>query len=530
MLEYGQPMHAFDLRYLDGGKVIVRNAAEGEKITTLDDIERNLTPEMLVIADENKPVAVAGVMGGEYSGIMDDTTTIVFESACFNGVSVRRTSKALGLRTEACTRYEKELNPASCETCLKRALQLVELLDAGDVVDGIVDCFPTPKEPVKLAFEPEWVNNFIGIDVSADEQKKMLEKIGFTVEDGVITAPYFRNDIEHKADISEEIARFYGYDNIKPVLFKTDIGGGGYTDEQKFENALNVCMRSCGLSEAVTYTFISPKAYDKLRVDADSPLRDCLKIKNPIGEDTSVMRTTVLPSILEVLGRNYSFKNPEAYIYEIGKVFIKTEDVLPEERKILSAGIYDMSGDCDFFTLKGIVEKIMADMNIKEARYLPCTDNPSYHPGRTAEIQVEGQIIGVFGQIHPLVAEAYGIDRPVFCMEISLPALYEKRAPEKKFKPIPKHPASVRDLALICGKEVYSADIIATVKAAAGEILEDVKLFDVYTGAQIGEGNKSLAYTLTFRKAEGTLSDGEVEAVVGKILSALEKEGVKLRS
>ncbi len=530
MLEYGQPMHAFDYACLDGSHIIVRRAGEGEVMDTLDGTQRTLNSEMLVIADEKKAVALAGVMGGLNSEIKDTTTTVVFESANFEGASVRKTSNAVGLRTESSARFEKRLDPALTEAALNRACQLIVELGAGEICDGVIDIDNSDKAVKKIALESGWINSYLNTQIPEEEMVSILSFLGIKVEDGQVIVPSFRSDINNKYDVSEEIARFYGYDNIKPVLFKTDIGGGGYTDEQKFENALNVCMRSCGLSEAVTYTFISPKAYDKLRIPADSPLRDCLKIKNPIGEDTSVMRTTVLPSLLEVLGRNYSFKNPEAYIYEIGKVFIKTEEVLPEERKILSAGIYDMSGDCDFFTLKGIVEKIMADMNIKEARYLPCTDNPSYHPGRAAALEVEGQVIGVFGQIHPLVAEAYGIDRPVFCMEISLPALYENRAPEKKFKPIPKHPASVRDLALICGEEVYSADIIATVKSAAGDILEDVKLFDVYTGAQIGEGNKSLAYTLTFRKAEGTLSDGEVEAVVGKILSALEKEGIKLRS
>ena len=291
MLEYGQPMHAFDLRYLDGHKVIVRKALDGEKITTLDGVERALKPEMLVIADENKPVAVAGVMGGEYSGIMDDTTTIVFESAMFNGVSVRRTAKALGMRTEASARYEKELDATGCLRSLKRALQLVEELDAGDIVGGVVDCDHSDKTPVTLPFEPEWVNNFIGIDVSAEEQKKILEKIDFKVENGVITAPSFRNDIEHQADISEEIARFYGYDKI-PDRALSGVADGRYTDRQKLEKLVTDVMLSEGLSEVCTYTFISPKQYDKLRLPADSPRRDSVKIMNPLGEDTSIMRTS----------------------------------------------------------------------------------------------------------------------------------------------------------------------------------------------------------------------------------------------
>lgn len=309
MLEYGQPMHAFDLRYLDGHKVIVRKALDGEKITTLDGVERALKPEMLVIADENKPVAVAGVMGGEYSGIMDDTTTIVFESAMFNGVSVRRTAKALGMRTEASARYEKELDATGCLRSLKRALQLVEELDAGDIVGGVVDCDHSDKTPVTLPFEPEWVNNFIGIDVSAEEQKKILEKIDFKVENGVITAPSFRNDIEHQADISEEIARFYGYDKI-PDRALSGVADGRYTDRQKLEKLVTDVMLSEGLSEVCTYTFISPKQYDKLRLPADSPRRDSVKIMNPLGEDTSIMRTTAVPSMLDVLSRNYTTAIP----------------------------------------------------------------------------------------------------------------------------------------------------------------------------------------------------------------------------
>ncbi len=530
MLEYGQPMHAFDYACLDGSHIIVRRAEENEKMDTLDGNQRSLNPDMLVIADEKKAVALAGVMGGLNSEIKDTTTTVVFESANFDGASVRKASNAVGLRTESSARFEKRLDPALTEAALNRACQLIVELGAGEVCEGVIDIDNSDKTQRTLPLDCQWINTYLNTDIPETEMVSILSFLGIEVKDGTIYIPSFRSDLVNKYDISEEIARFYGYDNIKPVLFKTDIGGGGYTEEQKFEINLNNSLRSAGLSEAVTYTFISPKAYDKLRLPQDSALRDCLKIKNPIGEDTSVMRTTVLPSMLDVLARNYSFKNPEAYIYEIGKVFIKNGDVLPEERKILCAGIYDMSGECDFFSVKGIVEKVLSDMNIKEVKYVPCSDNPTYHPGRTAKVCVEGEEIGVFGQIHPLVADAYGIDKPVFCIELGVPALYANRAPEKKFKPIPKHPASVRDLALICEDSVYSADIISIIKAAAGDLLEDVKLFDVYTGAQIGEGNKSLAYTLTFRKADGTLSDGEVEGVVSKILTALEKENIKLRS
>lgn len=527
MLEYGQPMHAFDLRYLDGGKVIVRNAKEGEKITTLDDVERNLTPEMLVIADENKPVAVAGVMGGEYSGIMDDTTTIVFESACFNGVSVRRTSKALGLRTEACTRYEKELNPASCETCLKRALQLVELLDAGDVVDGIVDCFPTPKEDVKLAFEPEWVNNFIGIDVSAEEQKKMLEKIGFTVEDGVITAPYFRNDIEHKADISEEIARFFGYQAI-PNRELSGVANARFTEAQQLEKLIRSTCLGCGLTEIETFSFISPKYYDKINLPADSEFRNSVVIMNPLGEDTSVMRTTAIPSMLEVLARNYKNRNASAHLYEIPVEYTSqgTEELPLEKQKIL-IGMY---GNCDFFALKGIVEEILAKTGLNSYDVEAVTDNPTFHPGRTAHLTVDGEEFAIFGEVHPAVLENYGIGEKAYVARIDIETIFKKGREPKLYKKLPKFPATSRDLAFVCDRDIPVLTLEKAISSAAGKLLEEIELFDVYTGSQIEEGKKSVAFSLRLRAEDRTLTDEEADNVVKKAIKALDKLGVSLRS
>ncbi len=527
MLEYGQPMHAFDLRYLDGGKVIVRNAKEGEKITTLDDIERNLTPEMLVIADENKPVAVAGVMGGEFSGIMDDTTTIVFESACFNGVSVRRTSKALGLRTEACTRYEKELNPASCETCLKRALQLVELLDAGDVVDGIVDCFPTPKAPVKLKFEPEWVNNFIGIDVSADEQKKMLEKIGFTVEDGVITAPYFRNDIEHKADISEEIARFYGYQAI-PNRELSGVANAALTEEQQLEKLIRATCIGCGLTEIETFSFISPKYYDKINLPEDSEFRNSVVITNPLGEDTSVMRTTAIPSMLEVLARNYKNRNDKAYLYEIPVEYTsRGTDELPLEKQKICIGMY---GDCDFFALKGVVEEILAKTGLSNYDVEAVTEDHTFHPGRTARLTVDSEEFAIFGEVHPSVLENYGIGEKAYVARIDVETIFTKGREPKLYKKLPKFPASTRDLAFVCDRDIPVLTLEKAICSAAGKLLETIELFDVYTGSQIEEGKKSVAFSLKLRAEDRTLTDEEADNVVKKAIKALDKLGISLRS
>ena len=527
MLEYGQPMHAFDLRYLDGGKVIVRNAREGEKITTLDDVERNLTTEMLVIADENKPVAVAGVMGGEFSGIMDDTTTIVFESACFNGISVRRTSKALGLRTEACTRYEKELNPASCETCLKRALELVELLDAGDVVDGIVDCFPTPKEVVKLPFEPEWVNNFIGIDVSADEQKKMLEKIGFTVEDGMIYAPYFRNDIEHKADISEEIARFYGYQAI-PNRELSGVANARLTEEQQLEILIRSTCLGCGLTEIETFSFISPKYYDKINLPADSEYRNSVVITNPLGEDTSVMRTNAIPSMMEVLARNYKNRNEKAYLYEIPVEYTSQGlETLPLEKQKIVIGMY---GDCDFFSLKGIVEEILYKTGLSGYDVEAVTDDPTFHPGRTARLTVDGEEFALFGEIHPAVLENYGIGEKCYVARIDIETIFNKGREPKLYKKLPKFPASTRDLAFVCDRDIPVLTLEKAISSAAGKLLESIELFDVYMGSQIEEGKKSVAYSLKLRAEDRTLTDEEADNVVKKAIKALDKLGISLRS
>ena len=386
MLEYGQPMHAFDLRYINNHSIIVRNAKDGETITTLDGIERTLTTEMLVIADSDKPVAVAGVMGGEYSGIMDDTNTIVFESACFNGPSTRITSKKLGLRTEASGRYEKELDPQNCMPALMRALELVQLLDAGDVVNGIIDCDKSNKLQRTLPFLPEWVNSFIGIDVSADDQRAILERIDVKVQGDTIIVPSFRNDLEHLADISEEIARFYGYQNI-PNRPLAGVANAALTEAQKMEKVVSSTMLACGFTEIATFSFISPKAYDKIRLPENSPKRNSVVISNPLGEDTSVMRTTVIPSMLDVLSRNYNNRNESAALFELSNEYIwKGPDELPDENEKLTIGMY--GAQYDFFTLKGAVEELFDVVGIKDYDVEPLTDDPTFHPGRTAVIRI----------------------------------------------------------------------------------------------------------------------------------------------
>ena len=528
MLELGQPMHAFDLRYLDGNQVIVRRAKDGETITTLDGIERELNPEMLVIADANKPVAVAGVMGGEYSGIMDDTTTIVFESAMFNGVSVRRTAKALGMRTEASARYEKELDASGCLRSLTRALQLVEMLDAGDVVGGVVDCDRSDKTPVTLPFDPEWVNNFIGIDVSADEQKKILEKIGFEIKDGMLIAPSFRNDIEHQADISEEIARFYGYDKI-PDRALSGVADGRYNDVQMLENKVNDILISQGLSEICTYTFISPKEYDKILLPADSELRNCVKISNPLGEDTSVMRTTAIPSMLQILSRNYNNRNASAGLYEIGPVYKSngTEE-LPDEPENIVIGLYGES--YNYFSLKGIVETILKNVGIKSFDIERVTDCPFMHPGRTAKITVGDKELAILGEVHPAVRNNYSIGTRCYIAQISMDVLFENRESEKVYTALPKFPAVSRDLAFVCEKSIPVVSLEKLIASAVGKTLENIALFDVYEGAQVESGMKSVAFSLRLRSAERTLTDEDADSAVKKAIKALEKIGVSLRS
>ena len=527
MLEYGQPMHAFDLRCLDGGRVIVRNAAEGESITTLDGIERRLSPEMLVIADENKPVAVAGVMGGEFSGIMDDTNTIVFESACFYGPSIRKTAKKLGMRTEASGRFEKGLDPDGCLMSLKRALQLVEELDAGDIVDGVVDVYPNPKQQTVIDFCPDWVNNFIGINVSADEQKKILTDLEFEVKDGKIYVPSFRSDVEHKADISEEIARFYGFDKIA-VRELQGAADGGLDDFQKFEKLIVSRCIALGLSEIVTYSFISPKAYDRIALPSDSALRKCVVISNPLGEDTGVMRTSMIPSMMDTLSKNYNNRNLSAFLFENGKVYIPNgEDELPDENRTLSIGMY---GDgIDFFTLKGKVEALFAAAGVVGYDVEPVTDNPTFHPGRTARFTVENEEVALLGEIHPDVAENYSIGTKVYVASISVDKLFKYQHTKRVYKPSPRFPALTRDLAVVCDRITPVLLLEKLIAKAVGKTLEHISLFDVYQGEQIEKGKKSVAFSLRLRAADKTMTDAEADEAMNKAIKALDAVGAELR-
>ena len=528
MLEYGQPMHAFDLRFLEGNSVIVRTAKNGEKITTLDGVERDLTEEMLVIADKSKPVAVAGVMGGEYSGIMDDTNTIVFESACFNGPTTRITAKNLGMRTEASGRYEKELDPENCMPALLRALELVEELDAGDVVNGIIDCDKSVKKDRTLPFEPQWVNDFIGINVSAEEQKRILEAIDFKVENGVITAPSFRNDIEHQADISEEIARFYGYQNI-PNRKLGGVANAKLTPEQKMEKLVSQTLLGCGLSEIATFSFISPKHYDKIRLSKDDPRRSGVVISNPLGEDTSVMRTTVIPSMLDVLSRNYNNRNAAASLFEISNEYIYNgTEKLPDENVKVTLGMY---GDTvDFFSLKAVIEELLYVTGVSGYDVVPVTDDPTFHPGRTAALKIGDVQIGYLGEIHPAVLSNYGIGAKAYIGQLDFASLIKFGNLKRVYKPLPRFPASSRDLAFVCDIDVPVMTLEKAISGAVGKILEDITLFDVYVGSQIPDKMKSVAFSIKMRAADHTLTDEESDSAMKKAIDALAKIGINLRS
>lgn len=527
MLEYGQPMHAFDLRYLDGNQVIVRNAKDGEEITTLDDTKRTLNSDMLVIADSKKPVAIAGVMGGEFSGIMDDTTTIVFESACFNGPSVRKTAKQLGMRTESSGRFEKQLNPFDCDTCLYRALELVKILDAGDIVNGVVDCDHSDKEPKTLPFNPQWVNDFIGIDLAPSEHKEILERIGFSVDNDVITIPSFRNDIEHQADISEEIARFYGYENI-PNSKLSGVAKATLSPNQILKRKVENTLLACGYSEISTYSFISPKAYDKIGLDVSDEKRNCVTITNPLGEDTSVMRTTAIPSMLDVLARNYHNRNMDVAFYELATQYTpQGEDTLPIEKPMVIMGQY--GNDSDFFSLKGAVEELLYVVGIDDFDIEAVTDNNTFHPGRTAKISKDGNQIALLGEIHPVVLDNYEIGTRAYIAEIDFNQLFAFRVETRSYKPLPKFPATTRDLAFVCDDNIPVLTLQKAISKAVGEILESILLFDVYQGSQIPQGKKSVAFNLRLRSSLRTLTDEECDKAMNNAIKALGELGIALR-
>ena len=555
MLEYGQPMHAFDLRYVEGAHINVRNAQNGEKIMTLDGVERELTSDMLVIADEKKPVAVAGVMGGEYSGIMDDTTTVVFESAYFEPSQVRQTSKKLKLKSDASSRYEKGVDPTISMTCLKRAFELVELLGAGEVVNTVIDCNKSDFKPSEVVFDSKWINSFLGTDIAEDKMKEYLGRLEFTFSGDKVVAPAFRIDIGCKADIAEEVARIYGYNNIPSTDFR-GVAKAEFTEEQKFVRTLRNAAVSLGGYEIATYSFVSPKYFDKIRLPENSKLRNVVRIVNPLGEDTSVMRTSTIPSMLDVLSFNYNNRNEKACLFEISKEYLPAKEEkpfingdilansgnqkhkynysLPDEPQRLTIGMY--GGDADFYTLKGMVEQLLAEMNIGEVEYIRANDCEEFderfalHPGRSAVIIKDGAYLGILGEVHPEVQETYEIGVKTYTAKLNIPELMAAAAEKITYSPLPKFPATTRDISLVCDEDTPAAEIEKAIKNAVGKTLEKVTLFDIYRSDDMKQNNKkSLAYAISMRSHDGTLTDEQADSAMKRVIKALAAIGAELR-
>ena len=571
MLEYGQPMHAFDYRYVNGGKIIVRRAEEGEKLTTLDGREHTLNANHLVIADEGRAVGLAGIMGGLNSEIVDDTADVVFESACFDGTCIRRGALALGMRTEASAKFEKGLDPMNTLPAVNRACELVELLGAGEVVDGVIDILNYVPQPTLLKLEPDKINALLGTDVAENVMYTYLQRLGFqtTMERGVIEVPSWRGDVKRMADLAEEVARFYGYNNIPTTLMRGQTTQGGWSRPQKVENRLGETCRACGYSEIITYSFISPSAYDKILWRADDPHRKSFKILNPLGEDTSIMRTTTLPSMLEVLGRNWNNRNKSAWLYELGRIYLPKppvetmdandpalagskaklegmglsglteavvdavnglgrDDGLALEAQVLTLGAY---GDgMDFFTLKGTVEAVLKSLRAKDVHFEPCAEDPSYHPGRCAYVYSGSDIVGVFGQVHPQAAQGFGVDGELYCAELAFDELLLACGPDPEYAPLPRFPAVTRDIAVVCAEEVPVGALEAAIRKGAKGLLKDAALFDIYRGKNLGEGKKSVAFSLVLRADDRSLTGEEADADVKSILETLEKDcGAVLR-
>ena len=566
MLEYGQPMHAFDYRYVKGGKIIVRRAEEGEELTTLDGNVRKLTANHLVIADEHRAVGLAGIMGGENSEIVADTVDVVFESANFDGTCIRKGALALGMRTEASAKFEKGLDPLNTLPAVNRACELVELLGAGEVVDGVIDILNFVPQPRILTLEPDKINALLGTEISAAEMTAILKKLDFQVEGDQVTVPSWRGDVVGMADLAEEVARFHGYNKIPSTLVRGETTRGGYSPEQKLEQTLGSVCRACGYDEIITYSFISPTYYDKILWPADYHARKSFKILNPLGEDTSIMRTTTLPSMLEILTRNYNFRNKSAKLYEVGRIYLPKsgstpvspdapalaaskeklenmgvngltealtgalnqmdqDDGLANEAKVLSMGAY--GEDMDFFTLKGTVEAILKEIRAVDIHFEGPTGAPSdasWHPGRVATVWSGSDCIGIFGQIHPLVAQNYGVDAELYCAELSFDELMLAKGPDPEYVPLPKFPAVTRDIAVVCDEAVTVGALEQAIRRGAKGLLKEVSLFDIYRGKGVAEGKKSVAFNLVLRADDRSLTSEEADEDVKAILATLEQD------
>lgn len=532
MLEMGQPMHAFDIREIGSNKIVVKNAKDGEKFLTLDGIERTLDSDMLMITNGEKNLGIAGVMGGEDSGIKNDTTEILFEAASFNRENIRKTSKKLGLRSEASSRFEKGVSPEIAKEAMERCVQLVELLGAGKVVKGEIDVYPVKKPRQTLVVNPKRINSRIGVDIPMDRFVKILTDLEFgcdlkSDEELVLTVPPYRLDIEQEACIFEEIARIYGFENIPSVQLSGNTTAGVKTDRQKFDDKIKDIAVAGGLYEILTYSFVSPKGLDKLNIPADSKLRDVVKLINPLGEDTSIMRSTLMANMIEVLNTNASHNVESGKVFEMGSVFAPDHMAGVEERR-LCIGMY---GDkVDFFTLKGAIQAILSRVGINREMYVADSNNPTFHPGRCADVEIDGEKVAVLGEIHPLVLENFSVSRRLYVAELDMDLIYKKSDQTIVFKSLPKYPAITRDIALLVDKDVEVYQIERIIKENGADLVENAKLFDVYTGNQIEDGYKSVAYSIVYRSLDHTLTDSEISEVHSNILKKLEENlGAKLR-
>ena len=533
MEEYGQPMHAYDLEHIEGREIVVRRAAKDEKFVTLDGQERTMDDSVLMICDGKKPVGIAGIMGGENSMITDNVHTVLFEAACFNGTNIRLSSKKIGLRTDASGKFEKGLDPNNAQAAIDRACQLMEELGAGEVVGGMVDVCNEVRLPSRVKFEPDRINALLGTSLTKEEMLGYLAKVELTYDEasGEIVAPTFRQDIHCMADVAEEVARFFGYDKIPTTLPTGEATTGRLPFKLRIENLARDIAEYCGFSEGMTYSFESPKVFDKLRLPEDHMLRSAITISNPLGEDYSIMRTSTLNGMLSSLATNYNRRNKDVRLYELGNVYLPKSlplTELPDERTLFTLGMY---GKGDFFDMKGVCEEFFEKAGMKKrVEYDPADKKPYLHPGRQADMLYEGKKVGYLGEVHPLTADAYGIGERAYIAVIDILSVLEFAGFNHKYTGIAKYPAVSRDLSLVVPHQVLAGQIENVLIQRGGKILESYQLFDIYEGSQIQAGYKSMAYSLVFRATDKTLEESEISAAMKKILNGLEDLGIQLRS
>lgn len=532
MEEYGQPMHAYDLDTIAGGQIVVRRAKENETFVTLDGQERKLDESVLMICDGEKSVGIAGIMGGENSMITDDVHTMLFEAACFDGTNIRKSSKKVGLRTDASGKFEKGLDPNNAEAAMNRACQLIEEMGAGEVVGGMVDVYSKKKEPVRVPFDADEINGLLGTNISKEEMLSYFKKIDLEYDEASneVIAPTFRHDLFRMADLAEEVARFYGYDNIPTTLPRGEATTGKLSFKLRVEEIARDIAEFCGFSQGMTYSFESPKVFDKLLIPSDSPLRNTVDIMNPLGEDYSIMRTTSLNGMLTSLATNYNRRNKNVRLYELGNIYLPKSlplTELPEERMQFTLGMY---GDGDFFSMKGVVEEFFEKIGLhKKETYDPNAGKPYLHPGRQANIIYDGVVVGYLGEVHPDVADTYGIGTKAYVAVLDMPEITKRATFDRKYTGIAKFPAVIRDISMVMPKEILVGQVEEVIEKKGGAYLESYALFDLYEGAQIKEGYKSVAYSIVFRAKDKTLEEAEISQAMEKILAGLEELGIELR-